>query len=86
MSNQSKLVQKMVFAAFYAALAVVFMAFNTMVPIFEMPNGGSLELFVIAIILASFHLGWKWGVGVGLIAWVLGMMFGYNKYIRRDTK
>ena len=42
MSNQSKLVQKMVFAAFYAALAVVFMAFNTMVPIFEMPNGGSL--------------------------------------------
>ena len=71
----------MVYAAMYIALAVALNAFNTAMPIIQMPNGGSLELLVIALFIASYHLGWKWGAAVSALSWVIGAMFGLNNYM-----
>ena len=66
--------------AFYVALTIVLSYINKIMPIIQMPNGGSLELMVIAIFMASYHLGWKKGIGVALMSWIIGIMFGLNDY------
>ena len=68
-----------VFIAFYAALGIVLNYCTEFMP--SMPNGGTLELTVIAIFIASFHLGWKKGMVTGVLCWVVGMMFGLSNYI-----
>lgn len=68
-----------VYMAFYAALAIVLNYCTEFLP--AMPNGGTLDLPVIAIFVASFHLGWKYGILTGLLSWVVGMMFGLSNYI-----
>lgn len=70
----------LVFMSFYVALAIVLSYLNKIFPIIQMPNGGSLELLVIAIFMASYHLGWRKGVIVALLSWVIGIMFGLNNY------
>lgn len=70
----------LVFMAFYVALAIVLSYLNKIAPIIQMPNGGSLELMVIAIFIASYHLGWKKGVIVALLSWIVGISFGLNDY------
>ena len=66
----------MVYAAMYIALAVALNAFNTAMPIIQMPNGGSLELLVIALFIASYHLGWRWGAAISALSWVIGVLCG----------
>lgn len=73
--------RNMVFAAFYLALAIVLNYLNTIVPIIQMPNGGSLELMVIPLFIASYHMGWKRGACISFLAWVVGTMFGLNNYV-----
>lgn len=70
----------LVFMAFYVALAIVLSYINKIAPIIQMPNGGSLELMVIAIFMASYHLGWRKGIIVALLSWTIGIMFGLNDY------
>lgn len=70
----------LVFMAFYVALAIVLSYLNKIMPIIQMPNGGSVELMVIAIFMASYHLGWAKGIGVALLSWIIGIMFGLNDY------
>ena len=73
--------RKIVFAAFYLALAIALNYLNTVMPIIQMPNGGSLELMVIPLFMASYHMGCKWGASISFLAWLLGMMFGMNNYM-----
>ncbi len=68
-----------VYMAFYAALAIVLNYCTEFLP--KMPNGGTLDLPVIAIFIASFHLGWKYGLLTGLLSWVVGMFFGLSNHI-----
>ena len=51
--------RKIVFAAFYLALAIALNYLNTVMPIIQMPNGGSLELMVIHLFMASYDMGCK---------------------------
>ena len=69
------------YAAFYVALAVALSYMNTVLPIIQMPNGGSLELMVIPLFIASYHLGWKWGAGIAILAYILGVMLGMHNYM-----
>ncbi|MGX8851663.1 energy-coupled thiamine transporter ThiT [Amedibacillus sp. YH-ame10] len=71
--------RKLVFVAFYAALGIVLNYCTKFLP--QMPNGGTLELPVIAYFVASFHLGWKYGAATGLISWIVGVVFGLSNYI-----
>lgn len=71
--------RKLVFLAFYAALAVVLSYSTKFLP--QMPNGGTLDLPVLAIFVASYHLGWKYGVAAGILGWIAGLLFGLSSYM-----
>lgn len=75
----NKRTSEFVFIAFYAALGVVLNYCTEFLP--NMVNGGTLELTVIAIFIASYHLGWKDGIITGILCWVVGMFFGLSNYI-----
>lgn len=75
----NKKTSEFVFIAFYAALGIVLNYCTEFLP--NMPNGGTLELTVLAIFVASYHLGWKDGMITGLLCWVVGMFFGLSNYI-----
>lgn len=61
---------------FYLALYYVLDVVTHMVPILKMPQGGSVGLSVIALLLASYHLGWKKGVTVGLLSVLVQYLTG----------
>ena len=69
----------LVYMALYAALFIVLdVAVNTL-GILQMPNGGSLGVSVIPLLMASYHLGWQKGTVVAvlsiLLQYVTGPMF-----------
>lgn len=68
-----------VFIAMYAALSVLLSFLSNFLP--HMVNGGTVDLTVIPIFIASYHLGWKKGICTGLFTWLLSMVFGMNRYI-----
>ncbi|MBE6127649.1 MAG: hypothetical protein E7185_00080 [Erysipelotrichaceae bacterium] len=60
----------------YLALFFVFDWLTNVLQILKMPQGGSLGLAVIPLLLCSYHLGWKKGVTVSLLAVLLMFMTG----------
>lgn len=53
--------------AMYIALFIVLEWAASVVPLFKMPNGGSLGLGTIALLLASYDLGIGYGVAIGIL-------------------
>lgn len=70
----------LIFIAFYVALAIVLDYISTLIPFLQMPQGGSINLAVIPIFVASYHLGWLKGMAAGLLWWLVGLLFGMNNY------
>ncbi|NLH63988.1 MAG: hypothetical protein GX478_07325 [Erysipelotrichaceae bacterium] len=70
----------MAYMAFYSALYVVLWYVSKLIPFLVMPDGGSIELEYIALFVASYHLGWKKGLGVGALSWLLVFLFGGEKF------
>ncbi|MCI5773729.1 MAG: energy-coupled thiamine transporter ThiT [Erysipelotrichaceae bacterium] len=72
-------VKDLCFMAFYIALFMVLDSFVNVLQIFQMPNGGSLGVSTIALLMASYHLGWQKGLIVSLLSvfaqFVTGPMF-----------
>ena len=66
--KQDRVVLKLTFIALYSALFIVLDYAAHAFGLFQMPNGGSLGLGSLAILVAAYHLGWKEGVAVGLIS------------------
>lgn len=62
----------------YVALTLVLDFIKEMIPFLNLPMGGSINIALIPVVIASLHLG----VGKGLIVsafWlVLGTLFGWN--------
>jgi|LAHS01.1.fsa_nt_gb thiamine transporter len=73
-------IRNMAYMAFYAALYVVLWYVSQFIPFLVMPDGGSIELQYIALFIASYHLGWQKGLGVGALSWVLVFIFGGEKF------
>lgn len=71
-------VKDVVLIALYGALFVTLDYTANILP--KMPNGGSLGLGVIPIVLSSYHLGWKKGILVGLLSVLLQFMTGQMYY------
>ena len=79
--NQSKTrILDLVFVALYAAMAVAFEFISKMIPFLQMPQGGSIELALIPIFMASYHLGFKKGLLVSFLWWGIGFMMGGNNW------
>lgn len=73
-------VKDLSFMALYVALSLVLAYISQMVPFLQMPSGGSIELSLIAVYAASYHLGWKKGLAVGLLWWFVSWMFGMGSW------
>lgn len=58
----------LVLMAFYIALFMVLDYLTNLIPLLKMPNGGSLGVSTIALLMASYHLGWKKGLAVALLS------------------
>lgn len=75
-------VKDLVFLAMYMAMFMVLDFVTNQYQLLQMPNGGSLGLGVIPLLVASYHLGWKLGL-VGtllsvLLMFITGPMFTPN--------
>lgn len=66
----------LVLISMYSALFLVLDVLANQIPLFKMPQGGSIGLGTLAILLASYHLGWKKGIAVGLISLPLQFITG----------
>lgn len=75
-SKTSMTTQQIVLMAFYLALFTVLDFLSNTVPMFQMPQGGSLSLGTIALLLASYQLGWKKGLLVALLSVVMQFVTG----------
>ena len=79
MSNK-KHIQYLSYLALYTAMYVVLKFVGNLIPFLAMPNGGSIELELIAVCLASYHLKWKGGVAVALLSWLITIVLGFPMY------
>lgn len=65
--------------ALYLALFVVLDLVANQLPFFKMPYGGTVGFGVIALLLASYHLGWQKGLVVAfssvLLQFITGQMY-----------
>lgn len=61
-------VKDLVLMAFYVALFMVLDTFVNTLPLLQMPNGGSLGISTIALLMASYHLGWQKGLVVAIVS------------------
>ncbi|NCC55801.1 MAG: hypothetical protein EOM11_10050, partial [Erysipelotrichia bacterium] len=66
----------LVLMAFYIALFIVLDVFINALPVFQMPNGGSLGVSTIALLMASYHLGWQKGLLVSVLSVFLQFITG----------
>ncbi len=73
-------VKDLSYMALYGALALTLEFVSGWVPFLQMPQGGSVNLGVIPVFIASYHLGWKKGMCVGGIWWFLGFLMGMNAW------
>ena len=64
------------YMALYLAVFTVLEYISARLPILRMPNGGSIGLAVVALLLASYHLGWKKGVAIGVLSVALKSIVG----------
>lgn len=61
-------VKDLVYMGFYVALFMVLDTFVNTLHIIQMPNGGSLGISTLALLMASYHLGWKKGIIVSIVS------------------
>lgn len=61
-------VKDLVLMAFYVALFMVLDTFVNTMQILQMPEGGSLGVSTLALLMASYHLGWKKGLIVSVVS------------------
>ena len=73
-------IKTIAFMAIYMALYVALKMVGNMIPFLQMPNGGSIELELIPLMIASYHLGWKYGVLCGLASFLLTIVLGFPMY------
>lgn len=73
-------IKGLVHIALYGALFVVLDFIANTFNLFVMPQGGRLSLGTIALLLASYHLGWKKGVVVCVVAVILMLVTGSVNY------
>ncbi len=69
-------IRSMAYMALYAALYVVLWYVGEFIPFLQMPQGGSIEIEVAVLFVASYHLGWKKGLCVAALSWLLQFILG----------
>lgn len=81
MNNNRKKILTLVYLALYVALYIVLKYVGNLIPFLKMPNGGSIELELVAVFISSYHLGFGWGLINAIISMVVSWMFWQPWYI-----
>ena len=68
------------YLAMFIAMYVILKLIGDMVPILKMPNGGSIELELIAVFLAGFYIDWRFGAMTAILSWLLTIVLGFTMY------
>lgn len=76
MKNSNLSVKDLVTIALYLALFMVVDAFINTLPFLQMPQGGSLGVSTVVLLIASYHLGAKKGLIVSLLSALLQFVTG----------
>lgn len=66
--------------AVYCAVFVVLDRVSDTLNLFQMASGGKLNFGPIALLMCSYHLGWKNGLLVGVVSVFLQLVIGSVKY------
>lgn len=69
------------YMALYVALYIVLKYVGNFIPFLVMPNGGSIEIELIAVFIASYHLGFGWGFITAILSMLLSWLFWQPWYI-----
>lgn len=72
--------RQIIFISYYVALAIVLDYIKTFIPFLNMPTGGSVNIALIPVVICSFHLGYKSGMLVGALWWLVSSLLGLNNY------
>ena len=76
----NKNLKKMIMITIYVALALVLDFVKEMIPFLNMPQGGSINIALIPIVILSFHFGVKEGMMGGMLWWLISSILGLNKW------
>ena len=68
-------VYRLVEMALYASLFVVLDAISNQIGFFKMPNGGTIGISTVVLLVASYRLGYRRGIVVALLTLPLQGMF-----------
>ncbi len=74
---KNRQIQNLSYVAMYIALYVILKFIGNLIPFLQMPNGGSIELELIAVFIASYHLGWKTGGVIAILSWLITWILGF---------
>ena len=66
----------MTMMAIYCALFVILDRISDTLNLFQMANGGKLNFGPIALLMCSYHLGWNYGLPVGIVSVFLQLVIG----------
>ncbi|MCF0258942.1 MAG: energy-coupled thiamine transporter ThiT [Erysipelotrichaceae bacterium] len=69
-------VKEIVLMAFYLALFFVLDLIANALPFLQMPQGGTVGLGTVALLLASYQLGWKKGLIVSMLSILIQFVSG----------
>ncbi len=76
MKNKTR---ELVLIALFIALAIVLDYVKELLPFLNMPNGGSINIALLPVVVGSFVLGYKKGILIGLMWWLLTFVLGMNR-------
>lgn len=69
-------VRDIAYVAMYLALFFVLDWLSNALPLFRMPQGGTLGLGTVALLMASYQLGWKLGLLTSMLSVLLQFVTG----------
>ena len=70
--------RKLVFISTYLCLALVLDYIKAFIPFLNMPSGGSINIALLPIVIASFDLGVIDGMIIGILWWLVSSVLGLN--------
>lgn len=76
MKNKKLTTRDIVMLAMYAALFITIELIQNQFGLFKMPQGGSLSVSAVILLIASYHLGYKKGIIISLISVILQFITG----------
>lgn len=71
---------KLIVISLSVALCLILDYLKTFIPFLNMPFGGSINIALIPVMVVSFVFGYKEGIVVGILWWLVSSLLGLNSW------